>query len=128
VPSGYAGPTADTLLATVGLWVVFAPAVWSLNVLLDDPIPAGAIPALVAVVAVGGSYPFVAGDWSYDRLWSAVAALVGSILLLAILGMVVVVGFGLELSGTDPLPQAVVFVAAYPLAYLLIRRRRGAVQ
>jgi hypothetical protein len=108
--------TVDFLLATVGLYVVVFPALSVVAALLTgDPLGSGPAGAVTLVVAVGGSYPFVAGDWSYNRLGRFVATLLvttaaGTLLGLAVLSRA-------ELALPDPvLARAVVLAVAYPAA------------
>ena len=112
----WAEATVDFLLAAVGLYVVVFPGL-SVAVALATGASLGAGPAgaVALVVAVGGSYPFVAGDWSYGRLGRFVAGLLvttatGSLLGLALLSRV-------DLALPDPvLARAVVLAVAYPVA------------
>jgi hypothetical protein len=112
----WAEATVDFLLAAVGLYVVVFPAL-SVAVALATGEPLGVGPAggIAFVVAVGGSYPFVAGDWSYGRLGRFVAGLLvttaaGSLLGLALLSRV-------DPALPDPvLARAAVLAVAYPVA------------
>lgn len=66
----------DFLLAALGLYLACAPAVTVAYALaLDASLFAQPPQTAAAVVAVGGSYPFVAGDRSYRRLTVFVIAL-----------------------------------------------------
>lgn len=108
--------TVDLLVATVGLFVVVFPAL-SVTVALatGESLGSGPAGAVAFVVAVGGSYPFVTGDWSYERLGRFVAGLLvttatGSLLGLALLSRV-------DLALPDPvLARATVLAVAYPVA------------
>ena len=108
--------TVDFLLAAAGLSVVVFPAL-SVVVALGTGNPLGSGPAgtVALVVAVGGSYPFVAGDWSYGRLGRFVGTLIvttaaGSLLGLAVLSRT-------DLALPDPvLARAAVLAVAYPAA------------
>jgi len=112
----WAEATVDFLLAAVGLYVVVFPAL-SVAVALatGEPLGVGPAGAVAFVVAVGGSYPFVAGDWSYGRLGRFVAGLLvttatGSLLGLALLSRT-------DLALPDPvLARAAVLAVAYPVA------------
>jgi hypothetical protein len=112
----WAEATVDFLLAAVGLYVVVFPGL-SVAVALATGASLGAGPAggVALVVAVGGSYPFVAGDWSYGRLGRFVAALVVTIAAGSLLGLAVLSRTDLALP--DPvLARAAVLAVAYPVA------------
>lgn len=108
--------TVDFLLAAAGLFVVVFPALSVVVALASgNPLGSGPAGAVALVVAVGGSYPFVAGDWSYGRLGRFVGGLLvttaaGSLLGLAVLSRT-------QLALPDPVvARAVVLAVAYPVA------------
>lgn len=108
--------TVDFLVAAVGLYVVVFPAL-SVVVALAGGDPAGAGPAgpVALVVAVGGSYPFVAGDWSYGRLGRFVAALLVTTAAGSLLGLVALSRLDVALP-SPLLARAAVLAVAYPVA------------
>ena len=72
----WAEATADLLLAAVALSLALFPGFSVLYAVLTGADLFAQTPQVVAlVVAVGGTYPFVAGDWSYRRLAVFVVAL-----------------------------------------------------
>jgi len=108
--------TVDFLLATAGLYVVVFPAL-SVAVALatGDSLGAGPSGFVALVVAVGGSYPFVAGDWSYGRLGRFVAGLLVTIAAGSLLGLALL--SRLDVALPSPLvARAVVLAVAYPVA------------
>lgn len=120
--------TLDVLLSAVGLCLATFPAVVGGNELLGwlgapaFPLPDSAIGLLIGVVALGGAYPFVTGDWSLGRLGDFVLALTACTLAAGLLGMVAILVGGLALSGENPLPQAAAVACGYVGAHLLVRR------
>jgi hypothetical protein len=114
--------TADLLLAAVGLGTLLYPGAATLNAALGDPVAPPVVRLAVVVVAFGGSYPFVAGDWSPGRLWDTALAFVGGAVAVGLAGMALVLALGLEIPGSDPRPQLVVVAGGYLLAYLLVHR------
>lgn len=114
--------TTDLLLAAALLAVACYPAAAVGNALLGSPASDGAVNLAVGVVAVGGSYPFVAGDWSYAALESFVLALVAGTLAAAALAGVAVAVLGLDASGSNPAPQALAVAVGYATA-VAVRRR-----
>ncbi|QLH78931.1 hypothetical protein HZS55_17245 [Halosimplex rubrum] len=126
----WASATVDFLLATVGLYLAVVPAFTVLYALVAAATLFAQPPQTAAVVvAAGGSYPFVAGDWSYRRLAVFVVALyVAS-------GAVGLAGLAVLRSMDVTLPSAVVaragaLAVAYPVAGAAafrdrVRRRLG---
>jgi len=126
----WATATVDFCLATAGLSLALVPAFTIAYALVADATLFAQPPQTAAVVvAVGGSYPFVAGDWSYRRLAVFVVALyVAS-------GAAGLAGLALLRSMDVALPSAVVARAgalalAYPVAAAAafrdrVRRRLG---
>jgi hypothetical protein len=111
--------TADLLLAAIGLGVLLYPGVATANAVLGEPVAPPTVRLTITVVAVGGTYPFIAGDWSLGRLRdTALAFLAGTLAV----GLAVVAALGLELPGGDPRPGFAVVALAYLLAYLLVHR------
>ncbi|WP_436924285.1 hypothetical protein [Halosimplex amylolyticum] len=126
----WATATVDFLLATLGLYLALVPAFTVVYALVARAtLFAGPPQTAAAVVAVGGSYPFVAGDWSYRRLAVFVVALyVAS-------GAAGLAGLALLRSLDVPLPTTVAaragaLAVAYPVATAAafrdrVRRRLG---
>lgn len=114
--------TSDLLWAVVGLAILWYPAISLGNALLGEPLADQTVRLLVGVLGLGSSYPFVAGDWSSDTLGDYVIAFVASAVAVGLLGAVVIVVLGLELSGSDQAPQTLAFAAAYLVANLLVHR------
>lgn len=116
------GATGEVLLAAVAFHVVWYPAVSLGNELAGAPLADPAVRLVVFCLALGGAYPVVAGGWSLGRVADYAFFLVVTAVTWGVVGLVVVATAGLELSGNDPLPQAVLWALAYPTAYLLAFR------
>ena len=120
--------TLDVLLAAFGLCLATFPAVAVGDELLGRaavpgfPLPDSSFLLVVGVVAVGGAYPFVTGDWSLGRLGDFVFALTACTLAAGLLGMVVILSADLTVPGENPLPQVVAVAFGYLGAYLLVHR------
>ncbi|MFC5970131.1 hypothetical protein ACFPYI_02190 [Halomarina salina] len=114
------GATVDVLLAAFGLWLVCWPLAGVANAVAGTPLTESQVSLLVGCVALGGSYPFVAGDWSLGRLGDFVFALAASALALGVLGLFAVLLSGIELSGSDPVPQFVTVACAYVVAAVVV--------
>ncbi|WP_123534654.1 hypothetical protein [Halosimplex salinum] len=126
----WADATAAFVLAALGLYLALFPAfsvAWALFTGAD--LFAGPPQTAALVVAVGGSYPFVAGDWSSRRLAVFVVA------LYVVSGAAGLAGLALLQSVEIPLPSTVVarsavLAVAYPVAVAAafrdrVRRRLG---
>lgn len=114
--------TLDLLLAVLGFTVVWYPMVSLGNVVLGSPVAPATVDAVVAVLALGGTYPVVAGDWSLGRLGEYVFVLVASAIGWGLVGLLFVLASGVTLSGSDRAPQAAVWLAAYVTAYVVVYR------
>ncbi|MFC7045184.1 hypothetical protein ACFQH6_06965 [Halobacteriaceae archaeon GCM10025711] len=119
------GATVDVSLAVAALAVVCYPAVSVGNALLGAPLDDATVRLAVGVVALGGAYPFVAGDWSLGRLGDYVFAFVVAAFAAGVVGAAVVLLFDLDVAGSDPLPQGLLFATAYLVAYLVAFRDAG---
>jgi hypothetical protein len=122
---GYA--TSDFLLAAVGLFVALFPGLSVVVALLTgNPLGTGPAAPVTGVVAVGGSYPFVAGDWSYGRLYRFLAGFLVAGAAATLAGLAVLAGRPGPLP--DPvLARAVVLAVAYPAGVVGAFRDRIAV-
>ncbi|PSP51302.1 hypothetical protein BRC60_03275 [Halobacteriales archaeon QH_1_68_42] len=108
---GYA--TVDFLIAAVGLFVVVFPALSVVVALATgDPLGAG---SAGFVVATGGNYPFVAGDWPYGRLERFVAALLVTTATASLLGLAALSRLDVALP-SPVVARAAVLAVAYPVA------------
>lgn len=114
--------TCDLLLAVLGFALVWYPFVSLGNAVLGTPVADTTVTAVVGVLALGGAYPVLAGDWSLGRLGEFVFALTASAFAWGILGMLCVLAFDLTIAGSDRRPQAAVWAVAYATAYLLVYR------
>jgi hypothetical protein len=120
-PSSFVLPTVDTLMAAFGLAAVTYPGVAVVNAFFGSPLAPGTVRLLVGVVAVGGAYPFVAGDWSLGRLGTFLFAFTASLLLGGLLAFAVFLALGTSLDdGT--LAQTSLVAVAYVAAYALVYR------
>lgn len=113
-PAGLLWPTVDLLLAGLGLWIVSYPLVVSLLSTVDGVIlsPAG----LTVLVALVGSYPFVAGHWSLGTLGDYVCCWTGALFALAIGAFPVALAVGGVPEGLWPAARTTLFVVAHLVA------------
>jgi hypothetical protein len=108
--------TVDFLIAAVGLFVVVFPALSVVVTLVTgDPLGAGSAGFVAFVVATGGSYPFVAGDWPYGRLGRFVAALLVTTATASLLGLAALSRLDVALP-SPVVARAAVLAVAYPVA------------
>ncbi|WP_178918180.1 hypothetical protein [Natronomonas gomsonensis] len=116
--NSWLGATVDVLLASAVLGVLWYPALSVGNELLGSPLTPSSVTLLAGTLAVGSAYPFVAGPWSLGRLGEFCFVFVVAVFALGIVGTAVVVVAGLELSGSDPFPSALLLGAAYLVAFV----------
>ena len=114
--------TLDLLLAMFGFILVWYPMVSIGNAVLGFPVSSSTSHLLVGVLALGGSYPVVAGDWSLGQLGEYIFVLLASVLGWGVLGMIAFLALGVSTSGSDPTPRAAVWAAAYLTAYIVVYR------
>lgn len=114
--------TLDLLLAVLGFTVVWYPVVSLGNAVLGSPVAPTTVATVVGVLALGGAYPVVAGDWSLGRLGECVFVLVASAIGWGLVGLLFVLASGVSLSGSDRAPQAAVWLAAYATTYVVVYR------
>jgi hypothetical protein len=114
--------TTDFLLALLGFAIIWYPAVSVGNAIFGSPVSTATTRLIVGVLAFGGAYPVVAGDWSLGRLGEFVFVLTASALGWGAVGMVGLLISGTTLSGRSALPQAVVWIVAYLTAYVVVYR------
>jgi hypothetical protein len=126
----WASATVDFLLAAVGLYLALAPVFTVVYALAADATLFAQPPqTAAAVVATGGSYPFVAGDWSYRRLAVFVVALYVASGAAGLAGLAVLRSLDVSLPSTV-LARAGALAVAYPVAAAAafrdrVRRRLG---
>ena len=114
--NSWLGATVDVLLASATLGVLWYPALSVGNEVLGSPLTASSVTLFAGTLAIGSAYPFVAGPWSLGRLGEFCFVFVIAVFALGVVGAAVVVVSGLELSGSNPLPSAVLLAAAYLVA------------
>lgn len=120
----WADPTVDFLLATLGLYLASVPALTVIYALaLDAPLFADPPQLAALVIAAGGSYPFVAGDWSYRRLAVFVIALYVASGAAGLAGLAVLQSLDVPLPSTA-LARAGALAVAYPVAVAAAFRDR----
>lgn len=100
--------TFDLLLSILGFILVWYPMVSLGNAVFGFPISTSMSNLLVGVLALGGSYPVVAGDWSLGQLGEYIFVLVASAIGWGLIGMGAVLASGVSISGSNPAPQAAV--------------------
>jgi len=114
--------TVDLLLAILGFTVAFYPLVSLGNAVLGSPASDTTVTLVVGVLAVGGAYPVVSGEWSLGRLGEYVFVATAAAFGWGLLGLVVILVSGVSLAGSNPVPQALVWAAASFTAYILVYR------
>lgn len=119
--------TLDLLLSVLGFALVWYPMVSLGNAVLGFPVSTSTSHLLVGVLALGGSYPVVAGDWSLGQLGEYIFVLIASALGWGLIGMIAVLASGVSISGSNPAPQAAVWAAAYLTAYIVVYRTQWSV-
>ncbi|WP_231185389.1 hypothetical protein [Haladaptatus sp. DYF46] len=92
------------------------------NAVLGSPASASTVNLVIGVLAVGGAYPVVAGDWSLGQLGEYVFVLTASAFGWGLLGMAVILVSGRTFAGSNPIPQATVWAAASLTAYIVVYR------
>ncbi|WP_135852677.1 hypothetical protein [Halorussus salinus] len=120
-PDSWLWATVDVFLAFVGFVVVFYPLVTFGNEILGFPVTQSTVNLVVAVLALGGAYPVVAGDWSLGRLGEFTFVLVASAMVTAVAAMIFMVASGTQLASDTLLFRVAVWGLAYLLAYVVYR-------
>ncbi|SDY08751.1 hypothetical protein [Halopenitus persicus] len=123
-PESWVAATLDLLLGLIGLAIVLHPLISLWNTVLGSPVSPATVSLIVGVLAFGGAYPIVAGDWSLGRLGEYVVVLFASVLAWGLLGMVAILVSNVTIQGNNAAPQAIVWTAASLTAYLLVYRAR----
>ena len=119
--------TLDLLLSFLGFILVWYPMVSLGNSVLGFPVSTSTENLIVGVLALGGSYPVVAGDWSLGQLGEYIFVLIASAIGWGLIGMVPFLVSGVSISGSNPAPQAAVWAAAYLTAYIGVYRTQWSV-
>jgi len=114
--------TIDFLLSILGFTLIWYPIVSLGNAVLGSPVSAPTVNLIVGVFAFGGAYPVVAGDCSLGRLGEYIVVLIASAITWGLIGMVIVLVSGVSISGSNAVPQAMVWAAAYLTAYFVVYR------
>ena len=114
--------TVDFLLAVLGFTLALYPLVSLGNAVLGSPHSATTVNLVTSVLAFGGAYPVVAGGWSLGQLGEYVFVLFASALGWGLIGMLVILASGLTLSGSNPVPRAVLWATASLTAYIVVYR------
>jgi hypothetical protein len=114
--------TVDFLLAVLGFTLASYPLVSLGNAVLGSPHSAATVNLVTGVLAFGGAYPVVAGDWSLGQLGEYVFVLFASALGWGLIGMLLILASGLTFSGRNQLPQAVLWATASLTAYIVVYR------
>ena len=121
---GWVWATVDVLLAVFGLTIVLYPAVSLGNAVVAEPLAEPYVNLIVGILALGGAYPFVAGDWSLGHLGDYIFVLTVTVLGIGVVIMGSLVVAGIELPGSNPVPQAVLFGLSSTVAYFLVYHRQ----
>lgn len=118
----WASATVDFLLSVFGFILALYPLVSIGNAILGSPGSVATVNVVVGVLAVGGAYPVVAGDWSLGQLGEYVFVSIASAFAWGLIGMLLILASGLTLSGSNPVPQAVLWTTASLTAYIVVHR------
>ncbi|SHH00445.1 hypothetical protein [Halobaculum gomorrense] len=110
------------IVGILGFTIVWYPVLSVSNTVLGTPIADTTVNLFVGILAFGGAYPVVAGDWSLGQLGDFAFVLTASAIGLGIVGMVSVLALDVTISGSNRMPQAIVWGAAYVTAYLVMYR------
>lgn len=113
--------TVDVALAVLALAIVLFPGLSVANALAGEPLSPSTVVLVVGAFALGGAYPFVAGDWTPDALGEFVFAIVVAAFGWGIVGAVAILASGAEFTGGDPRPGAAVVALAYLTAFGVVR-------
>ena len=108
----------DMGLATIGLTVLFLPAISMTNELLGLPISRSAVTEGVVLLSLLISPLYSGGYLSSNRLWNTTLVFVSSTIGLLLVGVVVVYLFGAAVNSL--LPTAVVLLLAYATTFYAI--------
>lgn len=120
----WAEPTGVFLLAALALYAAVFPALSVVYALVTGaPLFAQPPQYAAAVVAVGGTYPFVAGDWSLRRLGIFAVALWVASGAVGLVGLVAIARTDLS-PPSALLARAVALAVAYPFAAMAAFRNR----
>jgi len=114
--------TVDVLLAVIGFVVVFYPPVSFGNEVFGVPLAPSTVNLVVAVLALGGAYPVVTGDWSLGRLGEFTFLLVVSAMVTAVVAMICIAASGIQLASDTLVFRVTVWGLAYLLAYVVAYR------
>lgn len=116
--------TVDTVFSVFAFVVIWYPALHYTNKLVGFPLDESRVAFGVGVLALVSAYPFVAGNVSLGDLGEYLFLFLVAAFGWGIVGMIVIIGSGLVLSGSDVVPQAVVWGLAYFTAYLVVFRTK----
>ncbi|ELZ33824.1 hypothetical protein [Halorubrum distributum] len=119
--------TLDFLLSIVGFIIIWYPMVSLTNAVLGFPVSTSTSNLIVGVLAFGGSYPVVAGDWSLGQLGEYIFVLLASTIGWGLVGMVAILVSGASISSSNLVPQAVVWAAAYLTAYIVVYKTQRSI-
>ncbi|WP_254838011.1 hypothetical protein [Natronomonas marina] len=117
----YLRATIDVGLVLLVLAAVWYPTLALGNELVGAPLEPSTLRLLVGVAALGSTYAVFAGERSLGALGEFVFALAAALIGWGLLGAVLVVASGLELSGADPRPQALLWLVANVTALVVVR-------
>lgn len=115
--------TVDLLFSFVGVSIALYPVIWIGNALLEFPLADTMVRILVGVLAFGGAYPFVTGDWSLGKLGEFTFAFAGSTVFVGLLLAFGIAALDLQFAGENPAPQAAMFTLSYLLSFIVVKRR-----
>lgn len=114
--------TLDLLLSVYGFIIVWYPMVSVGNAVLGFPVSTSTSHLIVGVLALGGSYPVVAGDWSLGQLGEYIFVFSVSTLGWGLVGMMAILASGVSISGSNLAPQAAVLAASHLTTYIVVYR------
>lgn len=114
--------TLDLLLSVLGFLIVWYPIVLLGNAILGFPVSTSTSHLLIGVLALGGSYPVIAGNWSLGQLGEYIFVLYTSTLGWGLVGMIANLALGVSISGSNLAPQAAVLAVSHLTAYIVVYR------
>lgn len=115
--------TVDILLAVLAFGFIWYPMVSLANAILGAPASSSLVNGVVGVLALGGAYTVIAGDWALGgQIGEYVFALIASAFGWGFIGLLVIFLSGISVAGDNPVPEAMMWAAAYLTAYIVVYR------
>ncbi|XVH32118.1 hypothetical protein ACNS7O_02745 [Haloferacaceae archaeon DSL9] len=97
------------------------PALSLANTVVGAPLRGSQVALVLAVVAFGAAYPYVAGNWSIGRLVGFAVAFLVSMAAFRVVGTLGLSAVGVPVQ--NPISRIAALILAYVTAYLVVYRR-----